>query len=113
MITSVFNERIVCEALFASDLQPSQHPSAEQIGAAVRRTSAMLGVQGCAAQMAREFGDHPDTAVARMRWVRATVSRLAPADWVLRRPAVAGPLRPGAAAGCGSARRKAGAGLGD
>jgi hypothetical protein len=37
------------------------------IAAAVRE----FGGQGCAEQVAQEFGDHPETAVVRMRWARA------------------------------------------
>jgi hypothetical protein len=29
-----------------------------------------LGVGGCVAKMAQEFGDHPSAAASRMRWVR-------------------------------------------
>ncbi|WP_246277854.1 hypothetical protein [Phytohabitans rumicis] len=63
-----------CEALFVSELQHSQRPNAEQVRAAVVRTVRTHGVQNCVAQVAQEFGDHPDTAVARMRWARETVA---------------------------------------
>ncbi len=33
-------------------------------------TLLRLGSDGCAAIVAQEFGDHPETAVRRMRWVR-------------------------------------------
>jgi len=56
-------------ALFASGLQRSDAPTAamaaEAIAAAIRR----LGLYGCLDWMAQEFGDHPDAAAARMRWV--------------------------------------------
>jgi hypothetical protein len=29
------------------------------------------GSEGCAADVAAEFGDHPDTAVPRMHWVHS------------------------------------------
>jgi hypothetical protein len=29
-----------------------------------------FGSQGCAERVAQEFGDHPETAVVRMRWAR-------------------------------------------
>ncbi len=54
-------------ALFASTLQPSGSHSPGQIRRAVKTTLQRLGVRGCAARVADEFGDHPDTAVARMR----------------------------------------------
>ena len=63
-----------CEALFVSDLQHSQRPSAEQVRAAVVRTVRAHGAKSCVAKVAQEFGDHPDIAVARMRWARAAVA---------------------------------------
>jgi hypothetical protein len=63
-----------CEALFASDLQASQHPDPRQVRAAIRETLFVFGVRHCVARVAQEFGDHPDTAVARMRWAREAVS---------------------------------------
>ena len=68
-----------CEALFASDLQGSQCPDPEQVRQAVARAIRALGVRGCCARVAQEFGDHPDTAVARMRWARQAVSQAYPA----------------------------------
>ena len=59
-----------CEALFASALQPSDCPTAEMIAEAIGRTVRRLGAGGCISQMAQEFGDHPEAAAGRMRWVR-------------------------------------------
>ena len=42
-------------------------------------TLQQLGVRGCAARVAGEFGDHPDTAVARMSWALATINTAFPA----------------------------------
>jgi hypothetical protein len=67
------------EALFASTLQSCAPASPEQVRRAVATTLQRLGVRGCAAQMAGEFGDHPDTAVARMCWALATISTVYPA----------------------------------
>jgi hypothetical protein len=44
----------------------------DAITAAVRQ----YGSRGCAALMAQEFGDHPTTAVARMRWARQVVEEV-------------------------------------
>jgi hypothetical protein len=67
---------IEAEALFASPLQPSDQPDSAQIEAAITRTLEMLGgAEGCAAWLAHEFGDHPETAVNRMRWALATAAR--------------------------------------
>jgi hypothetical protein len=61
------------EALFASTLQPSDDPGAEQIRCQVTCVVRDLGVRGCAERVAQEFGDHPELAVARMRWARGLV----------------------------------------
>jgi len=66
-------------ALFASTLQPSGSHSPGQIRHAVAATLQRLGVRGCAARVAGEFGDHPDAAVARMGWALATISTVYPA----------------------------------
>jgi hypothetical protein len=58
------------EALFVSDLQPSDRPTPAQVARAIR--IALLsrgGAQGCAAVMAAEYGEHPEAAAIRMRWV--------------------------------------------
>src|SRR6266508_1904288 len=63
-----------CEALFASALQRSQSPTPTQVRQAIMWTVRDLGSQGCAERVAQEFGDHPETAVARMRWARQLVA---------------------------------------
>ena len=65
-----------CEALFASALQRSDAPAAEAVAEVISRTVRQLGIRGCASQMAQEFGDHPDTALDRMRWVRQLVGEV-------------------------------------
>ena len=59
-----------CEALFASALQPSDSPAADAVTQAIKWALRQFGVRGCAGRMAQEFGDHPDAAASRMRWVR-------------------------------------------
>jgi hypothetical protein len=71
-------EVVRAEALFASTLQPSGSPSPDQVRRTVATMQRRLGVRGCAARMAVEFGDHPDTAVARMSWALATVRTVYP-----------------------------------
>jgi hypothetical protein len=66
-------DAVEVEALFVSYLQRSQHPTADEVREAVTATIGSLGVQGCAAFVAQEFGDHPDTATERMCWCRAAV----------------------------------------
>ena len=61
------------EALFASWVQGSQMPSVDQIRTAVAETLSRLGVGGCAARMAEEYGEHPTEAARRMIWVLAAL----------------------------------------
>jgi hypothetical protein len=61
-------EAVRAEALFASTLQMSQGPVDADVRAAVTTTLRRIGVQGCVARVATEFGDHPDTAPTRMGW---------------------------------------------
>src|ERR1700746_3058450 len=59
------------DALFVSALQRSDDPSTSQVRNAIAAAVHEFGGQGCAEQVAQEFGDHPETAVVRMRWARA------------------------------------------
>jgi hypothetical protein len=63
-----------CAALFASGLQRSDATSCEAVAEAVSGAIRQFGVRGCAGQMAREFGDHPEAAMDRMRWIRRLVA---------------------------------------
>lgn len=67
------------DAVFASDLQHRDEPSAGQVRQAVAAAIWAFGCPGCAGRVAQEFGDHPETAVIRMRWARR-VAREAFAD---------------------------------
>ena len=62
------------DAIFVSALQRSDDPSAAQVRHAIATAVREFGGQGCAGRVAQEFGDHPETAVARMRWARACAS---------------------------------------
>jgi hypothetical protein len=62
------------DALFASALQCSDEPSAAQVDRAIAAAVRAFGTRGCAARVAQAYGDHPETAVMRMRWARATVT---------------------------------------
>ena len=64
------------EALFASVLQRSDRPSPGQVRKAVAAAVHANGGRGCAALVAQEFGDHPETAVQRMRWARAVAGEV-------------------------------------
>ena len=61
------------DALFVSMMQRSAEPSGDQVRKAVDAAVRAYGGQGCAERVAQEFGDHPETAVSRMRWARAAV----------------------------------------
>ena len=63
------------EALFASGLQRSDAPAASAVAEAISATVRQLGIRGCLSRMAQEFGDHPEAAAERMRWVRSLLTR--------------------------------------
>jgi hypothetical protein len=64
-------QELAAEALFVSDLQPSECPSRHAVEEAVTAMLLRHGSDGCAAGVATEFGDHPEMAVRRMGWVRS------------------------------------------
>lgn len=61
------------EALFASDLQPSDEPGSRLIQETVTAQVFYRGQDAIAALVAQEFGEHPEQAVQRMRWCRSAV----------------------------------------
>lgn len=65
---SITLDQVRAEALFASDLQPSQHPPPELVRRSVIGVLRRFGSLWCAARMAQEFGDHPELAAERMAW---------------------------------------------
>ena len=71
------------DALFVSALQRSDDPSVGQIRQAITAAISAFDYSGCAERVAQEFGDHPETAAARMRWARTV------ADGVISHPAAA------------------------
>jgi hypothetical protein len=62
------------DTLFASALQCSDEPSAGQVQQAVATSIQAFGDLGCAALVAQAYGEHPKTAVSRMRWARTAVA---------------------------------------
>jgi len=68
------NSAVRCDALFVSALQRSEHPDAGQVRRAVAAAVRQYGDCGCAAQVAQEYGEHPEIAAARMRWARGAVA---------------------------------------
>ena len=65
-----------CEALFVSGLQRSDTPNAAVLAELVSNSVRRFGVRGCACRMAEEFGDHPEAAADRMRWIRQLVAEV-------------------------------------
>jgi len=59
------------DAVFVSRLQRCDEPNAGQVRRAAAAAIGAFGCSGCAGRVAQEFGDHPETAVIRMRWARA------------------------------------------
>jgi hypothetical protein len=64
----------LAQALFASPLQESEEPDANEIGRAVTEALARYRVDGVAAFVAQEAGDHPDLCCRRMRWALRAVA---------------------------------------
>ena len=64
------------DALFVSALQRSDNPSTGQVQKAIAAAVRAHGGRGCAERVAQEFGDHPETTVARMRWARIAVGEV-------------------------------------
>ena len=62
---------LYADALFASGLQRCDEPGTAQVRQAIAAAIRAFGRSGCAGRVAQEFGDHPETAVIRMRWARA------------------------------------------
>ncbi|HEX5205368.1 hypothetical protein ACFQS1_26605 [Paractinoplanes rhizophilus] len=68
------------EALFTSELATGSRPSYDVVDETIRLAlRAHGGVRGCAADVAAEYGDHPEVAVPRMRWALGMIDRMYPA----------------------------------
>ena len=64
-------------ALFASDLPYQWHPGEAAVEAAISSAlTAWGGVDGCVSALAAAYGDHPETAVLRMKWARQTIDAM-------------------------------------
>jgi hypothetical protein len=65
------------EALFTSTLPTGCQPDRGVVDSVIRSAvRAHGGIRGCAADVAAEYGDHPELAVRRMRWARRVVEEL-------------------------------------
>ena len=80
-VTPLDMDGACCPALFSSGLQPSDAPTADMVATAISRAVQQFGIGGCAGRMAQEFGDHPDEAAKRMRWVRQLIAQGPATQW--------------------------------
>ena len=71
--------RVIDMTVAGPALQRSDEPSPGQVRRAIAAAVAAYGGSGCAARVAQAFGEHPETAVTRMRWARTLVARAIPA----------------------------------
>ncbi len=68
----------LAEAVFVSSLQPSEHPTADQVAAAIGRSLRRHGgVSGCAGIFAAEYGEHPEESASRMHWALSLAANAA------------------------------------
>jgi hypothetical protein len=65
--------RAMADALFSSQVQPSDYPTTVEVHRAVRASLRRHYRLGCAGAVAWEYGEHPYEAQQRMRWVLATL----------------------------------------
>jgi hypothetical protein len=70
---SITLDQVRAEALFACDLQPSEHPPPGRVRREVTGMLRRYGSVWCASRMAEEFGDHPEAAACRMAWALRVV----------------------------------------
>jgi hypothetical protein len=65
------------EALFTSTLPTGSRPDRGIVDGVIRTAvRAHGGIRGCAADVAAEYGDHPELAVRRMGWARSVVEEV-------------------------------------
>ncbi|MGV9779303.1 hypothetical protein [Streptosporangium sp. NPDC003464] len=71
----------LAKILFASTLQASDHPSPEQVRTVIEDglRACHEDIASCAACVAQEAGDHPETYEARMRWALSAAVQVDPA----------------------------------
>ncbi|TDC08001.1 hypothetical protein E1267_11745 [Nonomuraea longispora] len=72
----MFTTTELAQVLFATSLQPSDRLSPVQIRETVDERLCACGgdLARCAAYVAQEAGDHPETYVRRMRWALDAVA---------------------------------------
>jgi hypothetical protein len=81
-----------CEALFASELQRPDAPTAESVTEAISRTVRRLGTRGCAGSDGTRVRRSPQVAAERMRWIRQFAAETTTGRWrASARSRLAGP----------------------
>jgi hypothetical protein len=75
-VTRMHVNEAVCDALFASPLQPSDMLTAETVAQAIGSTVRRFSAAGCTSRVADEFGEHPEEAADRMAWIRQLTTDL-------------------------------------
>ena len=95
-----------CAALFASGLQRSDTPDADMVAEVISHAVRQFGTRGCVGRMAQEFGDHPEMAADRMRWVRQLVGEVSAPAIAWRASRGGRPRRPLPRAGPASRRQR-------
>ncbi|MFB9894714.1 hypothetical protein [Planobispora takensis] len=70
------NATVLAEVLFCSPLQPSNRPTVHEVRQAVEAVwdACEAPEQTCVAQLAADYGRHPELACARMRWCQGIVA---------------------------------------
>ena len=67
------------EALFTSDLSSDGSVTRTEITGIIRQALRVYGgIPGCAAEMAKRYGESPETSARRMQWAREVVERSFP-----------------------------------
>jgi hypothetical protein len=64
------------EALFTSDLSVFGPAEKGAVAEAIKTAVRARGVRGCAGQVGAAYGEHPETAAARMRWARHVIETI-------------------------------------
>jgi NADP-dependent 3-hydroxy acid dehydrogenase YdfG len=85
---------VQADAIFLSGLPRRDEPTIGQVRQAVVAAIRAFGCSGWTGRVAQEFGDHPETAVIRMRWARG-MAREAFADPAPGQEPVAGAVADG------------------
>ena len=67
------------KALFTSDLPVHSRPNLAEVATAIRHAVRTYGgTLGCTVEVGGEYGEHPETAIPRMRWALGVVHAVYP-----------------------------------